>query len=132
MKKLLTILLLTNLHAYSQGEIAIAAGGSKLSGIINMQVGYSHNHHIYYNQIANLTNGVNVPDILGLRYGYLIKGFEPSVGLDYHLLSTLPSNDKARGWKFAYGLAYKIKKFFIGVGATGNVFYGTAGIYKAL
>src|SRR6266516_7583601 len=113
MKKLLTILLLTNLHAYSQGEIAIAPGASNLSGIMNIQVGYAHGHHIYYNQIVHLTNGVNVPDILGLRYGYLIKGFEPYVGLDYHLLSTLPSNDTARGWKFAYGLEYKIKKFFI-------------------
>ena len=132
MKKLLIIFLLANLDAYSQGEIGIAAGATSLGGIVNTQVGYSHGHHIYYNQIVHLNNGSNIPDILGLRYGYLIKLIEPSIGFDYHLLSNSPINDKERGWKFAYGLAFKYKQFLIGAGATGSLYYGTLGIYKIL
>ena len=132
MKKLIILLFLWN-TANGQIEVGTTLGISNKAGIFNIQLGYANNnHHLYYNQFVHLTAASTVPDIIGFRYAYSIGSFEPSVGIEWHLLSNIPENDKHRGHQLGYGLAYKLYQSVIRAGVSGNVYYGSIGVFKIL
>lgn len=127
----LILLLLLSLNAFSQLEVGAALGGSNKAGLVNGQVGYDIKHsHFYGNQIIHFTSLYSTPNILGVRYGYKAFGFEPSVGLDYHLLSSRIENDSRRGFQLGYGLSYKFNRWFLQAGVSNDIYYGTVGIFK--
>lgn len=112
-------------------EVGIGAGGYTDKEVLaNLQLGaYKAGHHLYFNLLRPF-DAKNSVTAAGVRYGYNIGKFEPSIGGDYHLINEQPKFDGQRGWKLAAGLAYELTPVKFAVGVTGPIRYISIIIFK--
>lgn len=125
-------------NSYSQPVIGMGLGYNIKAGtpVMNLQIGakIAEHHHIYYNQLVNLTRKSNVPQILGLRYGYSIDTWQPFIGYDFHKGSSDKTNDKLTRFDIAYGISKYFKDFplMINLGKSGKYITVSVGMYKII
>ncbi|MBA2562422.1 MAG: hypothetical protein H0V14_05815 [Chitinophagaceae bacterium] len=139
MKKLffiIAVLLISTLN-YAQPLVGMGVGHSTKAYVFNLQIGVkAGNSLVYYNQLIHLkahSPVPNVPQIVGIRYGYTIGSFTPNIGADYWLLSSdLYKKDKPdEGFQFGYGLTYAFKStpLKIDLAASGKIIFFTVTSY---
>lgn len=132
------LMLLKVCYATSQPVIGMGAGYTTAkSPLVNLQLGFqAGNSIIYYNQLIHTTRKVNVPHILGVRYGYSLGSFQPNAGIEYHMLSSdkYKVHKPDEGFRFALGVTKYFKNipFKADAGITGKYVVASISIYKIL
>lgn len=131
------ILLLISFKSYSQPVIGMGLGYNIKANtpVLNLQLGAKINkHHLYYNQLVNVTRRSNVPQIIGLRYGYSLDTWQPFIGYDYHIGSSYKANNNPNGFHLAYGISKYFKDFpaMINLGKSGKYITVSIGLYKLI
>lgn len=124
-------LMILTFKAKAQPVIGMGAGYSlKTSAIFNWQLGAKiNNSHVYYNQIVHLTRKDGVAQILGLRYGYNIGDWQPSIGYDYQIGGEIRNR-----WCLGYGLTkyFKDLPLILSAGRSGKYTTFSIGAYKII
>jgi len=147
MKRLVIALLLINSKSFSQPVVGLGGGFSFEATVplMNLQAGARFgDSHVCYNQIIHLTRKADVNQIIGIRYGYNIKTFQPFAGYDYHLNSNaineeanpriVVKNKNKRGFHPSYGLTKYFKELPLMISICKSYKYVsfTFGLYKML